>query len=189
VIVILVEDVGKNGVLSRWDLLGQINRLGDGDLALLDRAIEVDVLHLLAEVGLRVDEADVAVLDLQQHVCAIYDVFFHCSGCFDDESGSGFGWVWRQGNLLDIDDIVTTVGIAVPEGVLAGNIKQIPENSALPVSAEDIEGAGARSRGESDNGSREPHVFGFGDGDGDGDGGRSGDAGELQSHNSRVDLC
>ena len=80
--------VGGEQNTYRWDLLGQINRLGDGDLALLDRAIEVDVLHLLAEVGLRVDEADVAVLDLQQHVCAIYDVFFHCSGCFDDESGS-----------------------------------------------------------------------------------------------------
>jgi len=188
VIAALIEDVGEDGVLSGWDLLGQINRLGDGDLALLNGALELNVLHLLAEVGLGVDEADVAVFDLQHHVCAIYDVFFHCSGCFDDESGTGLRWVRRQGNLFDIDDVVTTVGIAVLEGVLAGNIQRIPQSSALPVSAEDIEGAGARRRSESDNGRREPHVFGFGDGDGDGDGdgGDSWDAGELRSHNNRL---
>lgn len=98
-----------------------------------------------------------------------------------------FRWVRRQGNLLDIDDIVATVGIAVLEGVLAGNIERIPENSAAFVGAVDSEGAGARSRSKSDNGRREPHVFGFGDGFGDG--GDSWDAGGLRSHNKHSGVC
>ena len=57
----------------RRDLLGQLDLLDDGDLALLDGAFEVHVLDLLAQIGLRVDQADVAIFDLQVDIGALLD--------------------------------------------------------------------------------------------------------------------
>ena len=74
-LAILAGDVCENGVLSRRDLLGELDVLGQGGLALLDRAFEVDVLDLGAEVGVLSDDGDQAVLDLQVHLGAIFDVF------------------------------------------------------------------------------------------------------------------
>ena len=68
------EHVRQHGVLPGWDLLGQGNLLIDGRFALLDGALKVDVLNLLAEVGLLVDERDKPVLDLQVHLGALGDV-------------------------------------------------------------------------------------------------------------------
>lgn len=47
----------------RWDLLGDVDGLGNGQLALLDRTLEIDVFDLLAQAGLGADEADQAILD------------------------------------------------------------------------------------------------------------------------------
>ena len=74
-LVVLGHDVGENGVLSGRDLLRQLDVLGQGQLALLERALEVDILDLAAEVGGLPDDGDQAVLDLQVHLGAIFDIF------------------------------------------------------------------------------------------------------------------
>jgi len=62
-LIVLGHDVGKNGVLSGRDLLGQVDIFGQRHFALLDRALEVDVLHGVAQVGGLPDDGDQAVLD------------------------------------------------------------------------------------------------------------------------------
>jgi hypothetical protein len=61
----------------RWDLLGQVDGFRDGDLALLDGTLEIHVLDLVAQIGLRVNQADVAVPDVQLHICALRDRLLH----------------------------------------------------------------------------------------------------------------
>jgi hypothetical protein len=73
-LVVLGDNVCENGVLSRRDLLGELDVLGQRGLALLDRALEVDVLDLVAKVGGLLDDGDQAVLDLQVHLGAFFDI-------------------------------------------------------------------------------------------------------------------
>jgi len=84
-LVVLGLDVGENGVLSGRDLLGELDVLGQGELALLERALEVDVLDLGAEVGILPDDGDQAVLDLQVHLGAIFDVLREVAASDDAE--------------------------------------------------------------------------------------------------------
>jgi hypothetical protein len=74
-LIVLGGDVGEDGVLSGRDLLGELDVFGQGGLALLDRALEIDLLDLGAEVGSLPDDGDQAVLDLQVHLGAVFDVF------------------------------------------------------------------------------------------------------------------
>lgn len=75
----------KQGQTHRGNLVGKLDRLGDAQDALLDRALEVDVLNLLAEVRLRADKANQAVLDLQEDVGALLDGLLDGTGSLDDE--------------------------------------------------------------------------------------------------------
>lgn len=84
-LVVLGLDVCENGVLSGGDLLGELDVLGQGGLALLERALEVDVLDLAAEVGVLPDDGDQAVLDLQVDLGAIFDVFREVTASDDAE--------------------------------------------------------------------------------------------------------
>ena len=84
-LVVFSLDVCKNGVLSGRDLLGELDVLGQGGLALLERALEVDVLDLAAEVGVLPNDGDQAVLDLQVHLGAIFDVFREVTASDDAE--------------------------------------------------------------------------------------------------------
>lgn len=59
--MLCVESYG--GRTYGWDLLRDVDGLGDGQLALLDRTLEIDVLDLLAQAGLGADEANQAILD------------------------------------------------------------------------------------------------------------------------------
>jgi hypothetical protein len=63
----------------------KIHALDQGQLALLDGTLEVDVADLLAQVGLGADKANQAVLDRQQHVCALLDSLIHDAAGLDDE--------------------------------------------------------------------------------------------------------
>lgn len=74
-LVVLGDHVCEDGVLSVRDLLRELDVLGQGELALLERALEVDILDLAAEVGGLPDDGDQAVLDLQVHLGAIFDIF------------------------------------------------------------------------------------------------------------------
>ena len=74
-----------SGGTYRGNLGGEGDGLHDGEVPLLYRALEVDVGDLLAEVGRRADEADEAVLDLQEDVGALLDVLGRVARGPDDE--------------------------------------------------------------------------------------------------------
>lgn len=61
----------------RRDLLGDVDRLGDGQHALLDGALEVDVLGLLAQAGRGGQQPDQPVLDDELDVRAVLDRLVH----------------------------------------------------------------------------------------------------------------
>jgi hypothetical protein len=72
----------------RRNLVGQVDRLEDGDLALLDGALEVNILDLLAQVGPRGDQADEAIFDLDIDVCALENRLLDRAGRLDEEGGA-----------------------------------------------------------------------------------------------------
>lgn len=73
-LLVLGDHIGKHSVLSRWDLVREVNVLGQSLSALLERALEVDVLDGIAEIGGLTDDSDETVLDLQVDLCALGDV-------------------------------------------------------------------------------------------------------------------
>lgn len=79
------EHIRQHGILPRRDLRRQIDILLEHGLALLERAVEIDVLDLVAEIGFLVDERDESVFDLEVHFCAVFDPLFEGAGCGDDE--------------------------------------------------------------------------------------------------------
>lgn len=66
-----------------WDFLGQVDLLDDGNPALFDGALEIDVLDLLAEIRLGIDQTDVSIFDLEIHICALLDLVLHRASCCD----------------------------------------------------------------------------------------------------------
>lgn len=76
-----IQTYGRN-------LLGKFNILGQAHWALLERALQVDILDVLAKVRLLIDDTDQAVLDLQVDLCALLDVFVEDTRCLDRESGA-----------------------------------------------------------------------------------------------------
>ena len=69
----------------RRNLGGQVDALCDLHLTGLERALEIDVANLLAQVGLGGDEPDEAVLDRQLDVCALLDRLLDHPLRLDDE--------------------------------------------------------------------------------------------------------
>jgi len=117
-LVVLCGDVCEDGVLSGRDLLGKLDVLGQGGLALLNRALKVDVLDLVAEVGVLLDDGDQAILDLQVDLCAVFDVLRQVAACGDAEDLAGLGRVGVQVDALEVEDVVLGV-IAVVERVVS----------------------------------------------------------------------
>lgn len=76
-----IQTYGRN-------LLGKLDILGQAHWALLERALQVDILDVLAKIRLLVDDADQAILDLQVDLCALLDVFVKDTRCLDRESGA-----------------------------------------------------------------------------------------------------
>lgn len=64
-LVILAHDICNNSVFAWWNLLREIYVLGELEVALLERAFEVDILNGVAEVGLLVDDPNKTILDLE----------------------------------------------------------------------------------------------------------------------------
>jgi len=94
-LLVLGVDVGKDGVLSRRNLLGKLNILGQAHGTLLKRTLQVHILDVLAKIGFLVDDANETVLDLEVHLGAFFDVFSEDSRCLDCESGTSRRWVGR----------------------------------------------------------------------------------------------
>jgi hypothetical protein len=72
----------------RWDLLWQVNVLGESHVALLERALEVDFRNRVAEVVFLVDEGDEAVFDLDVYFCALFNLLLEIAGSLDGKSAS-----------------------------------------------------------------------------------------------------
>jgi hypothetical protein len=64
----------------RRDLLGQIDILGDGGFALLNGAVQIDILDLFAEVCCCVDKPDQPIFDLKYDIGPFLDVLDECAG-------------------------------------------------------------------------------------------------------------
>lgn len=69
----------------RRNLPGQADVLGEGHLALVQRALEVCLADGVASVGVLVDEGDEAVLDLQVHREALLDLLLEVTRRLDGE--------------------------------------------------------------------------------------------------------
>jgi len=60
--------------VTYWrDFLRQVKLLRESHFALLERALQVDILDLVAEVRLLIDQADQAIPDLQENLGALVD--------------------------------------------------------------------------------------------------------------------
>jgi hypothetical protein len=67
-------NICNDRVFPWWNFLWQIHLLLQRCLAFLDRALEVDILHSVTQIGCLLDDGDKAVLDLQVHLGALCDV-------------------------------------------------------------------------------------------------------------------
>lgn len=75
----------KNKKTYGRNLVGQLHVLDQRHRALLQRALEIDILDIVAQVCLLVDDADQAVLDLQVHLGAFFDIFAEQTARLDRE--------------------------------------------------------------------------------------------------------
>lgn len=73
-IFLLSLHIGDYAVLPRRNLLRQVDFLRQGRLTLLDRALQIDVLDRVAEIGGLLDDGDQAILDLKVHDGALSHV-------------------------------------------------------------------------------------------------------------------
>lgn len=81
----MCQCISRQSKTYRRNLLGKINVLGQVDGTLLQRALKVDILQVLAEVGLLVDDADQTVLDLKVNLGTLFNVLRQDTGCLDRE--------------------------------------------------------------------------------------------------------
>lgn len=157
-LIIARHHVGNDAVLSRWDLLWQFHTLRERGLALLNRALQIDILDGVAKVGGLLDDGDQAVLDLQVDGGAFGDVLREGACCRDlegsaagkktcellyDRRGLEMGvYVSRlrgvrvQINALQLEDVVLGV-LAVLERVLARHVELLVPGRDLDAAAEE----------------------------------------------------
>ena len=69
----------------RWDLLGEINILGQRQITLVKRALKVNVGDCLTEVGILVDQGDESVFDRKMSFGAFLNFLLQVALCFDCE--------------------------------------------------------------------------------------------------------
>lgn len=90
-LVILGDNIGKDGVFPGRDLGGQVDILCERHDALLKRAVEVDILDGVAQVCGLADDRDQAVLDLQPDLCPLFNVLLELALGGDCECGATAG--------------------------------------------------------------------------------------------------
>jgi hypothetical protein len=67
-------------------LTGEINILGDSHISLLNRALQIDVANLLAEIRRGGYKSDQTIFHLQLNVCSLSNILQQCTACLDRES-------------------------------------------------------------------------------------------------------
>jgi hypothetical protein len=73
------------GRTNRRDLLGKFDSLRDDSVAGLNRALQVDLANLFAQISPGLDQSDETVLDNQVDICPLFDRLLDSSVCLDDE--------------------------------------------------------------------------------------------------------
>lgn len=107
-IAILRKHVRQHGVLARRNLLRQVNLLGQLRVALLERAVEIHVLDLIAQIRFLIYERYQAVFDLQVDFGASSDVFLEGAG---GDDGEGFATTFcRVNNCIHLYYLKTIEG-------------------------------------------------------------------------------
>jgi hypothetical protein len=84
----------------RGDFAGQSDVLGQAQLALLERALEVGLLDRFACIALLVDERDEAVLDLQVHLGSLDNLLLEVAAGLDAESLTAMDMVSAMSSSL-----------------------------------------------------------------------------------------
>ena len=102
--------IRQNRIHALWHLLGNLYALGQLHGTLLERAGQVDIADLVAEVGFLLDQGDQAVFDLQEDFGAGFDVFGEGAGGDDGEVCAGGWWVGVKVYVVDGEDVVFGVG-------------------------------------------------------------------------------
>jgi hypothetical protein len=67
------------------DLFGYRNILLECSLSLLDRALEINVFGLFAEIGLSIDESDQSIFDLQSNICFFFNGLQQSTNSFNGQ--------------------------------------------------------------------------------------------------------
>ena len=85
-VALLSGHIGEHSVCAWGNLAGQVDVLGEGHLALLERTLEICLANRVAAIGLLVDEGDEAVLDLEMHLEALLNLVLEVTAGLDGES-------------------------------------------------------------------------------------------------------
>jgi hypothetical protein len=80
-----INGVERGMVTYRRNLSRKVNALGDLDHTSLNRALEINIADLLAEVGLGADKTDQTVLDSQKNIGALLNLLLDRSLGLDQE--------------------------------------------------------------------------------------------------------
>lgn len=81
---LLLHPIGKGGGYTYGrNFTGKFHVLGQGHLALLERALEISLANCLAAVCLLVDEGNQPVFDLEVHLEALANLLFEVTGRLD----------------------------------------------------------------------------------------------------------
>lgn len=101
--VVIRVSTSNNSVLARRNLVGELDCSLQVNNSLLDRALQVDVSSLLAQVKSLLQQADVAVAHIHIDVSALLDDLLHNTLSKDNELGASQRRVGVEGNVEDLD--------------------------------------------------------------------------------------
>lgn len=84
-IFVLRVHIGDNVVFAWWDLLGQIDILLNLNIAFVQRALQIDILDRVTQIGGLLDDRDEPVLDLKVDFGAFLDFLIELAGGGDSQ--------------------------------------------------------------------------------------------------------
>ncbi|POR39468.1 Uncharacterized protein TPAR_00335 [Tolypocladium paradoxum] len=142
--------------LPWWNLLGQVDLLGDLHVASFDGAFEVDVADLLAEVRLGRNKSDEAVLDCNFDVGPLLDGLLDSPARLDDQLLASGRRVGHEIHPLDCDDVAVMLDVAVLQGTLSGDLEVLVGDDIGGVAVEDAQRR-RRCQAGGQAGDRKPH--------------------------------
>jgi hypothetical protein len=128
------------------DFFGYRNILLERSFSLLDRALEINIFGLVAEIGLSIDESDQSIFDLQSNICLFVNGLQQSTNSFNGQVATTVNrlacvtlqncfkrysrhWgVWIQVDVIEDKQIIGVLCFAVCERVLAWNSCAVAED-------------------------------------------------------------